>query len=235
MATPEGGTVPPYDALLATYRIGVDDKPLGELGRRLRETLTSSGLRVGLVNGGAETVGYEVGRVSQALYLAAAQNKEFALLWLAPHVRSAFGRREPAEEIGTFLTLGMPIKEENLLDHLEEEATHGAVAGAGLPAELRDLVGEYLGRRDVVALRRAQTVFPQYEFTYLHEPDSGRSFLVLKPRGAAPVAVANLAPLDPGGEAAAPAGPPDRVTLARYLDAGAAWLLLGAAPAESPR
>ena len=227
-AVPEDGTMPPYDALLAVDKIGVSDRPLSELGQRLRDHLAASGLEVGLVDGGVETAGYEVGRVPQALYLAATRGKEFAILWLAPRLRSAYARREPEDEIGTFLTLGIPVEAGSLAGYLEAAAEQPAGRVAPLPDPLRELIEDYLDRRDVVALRQAQTSFEGFGLAYLHDPAAGQSYLVVRRAGGAPVAVANLAPRDVTSEVRGPAvgGWPDTAAIAAYVYAGAAWLLL---------
>jgi hypothetical protein len=222
----EDGPTPGQDALLsfgdgATGRTG-----LSPLGQRLLDTLEQDGLEVRFVDGGPDTVGYEVGSVPQSLYPSARPPREFAVLWLSPLTRHSYRQQgENQTQAAQFQALGIPTLGVDLQGLL---ARGPATPNAPVPATLVELMRAYVSSGDVVTLARLQRALRGFALERVLDRDSQQAFLLLRHEDGRPALVANLSPLAPArriavsrtsGEAAA--------TIGQYVDSRAGWLVFG--------
>ncbi|MES2494274.1 MAG: poly-gamma-glutamate biosynthesis protein PgsC/CapC [Pseudomonadota bacterium] len=174
MPTRPDGTRPSVEALIASAHIGA---PLAA-GQRLADALRAAGLSVGYVTGGADTAGYEVGALPQAVQLAGTRNKSFAVVWLAPNRRAAAPVAIASRE-ALYKELGIPTVNRSLTAYRRLHSP-----GALPPPALRARLADFAARRDAVALRQAQTGFPGYRLEQVSDPERGSSVLaVLGPGG----------------------------------------------------
>jgi hypothetical protein len=223
LGVPREGNLPPEDALLALDRMPLAGGTADPLAAGLRAALGRLGLSVRVVDGSAATAGYGIGWSAPALYLAqAGAGKGVAALWLSPLARLAYAQGTEAKlEAAQFEALGIPTVEATPAAYLA--GAPPAPDGAALPAGLRASLADYTLRRDILALRGAQRAFPRLRFRRLASPDGRQTFLAVEAAaGGAPLAIANLNPLD--------AGAMERGTDAvkRFVEARAGWLLLAA-------
>jgi hypothetical protein len=223
LGVPREGTLPPEDTLLALDRMPLAGGAADPLAAGLRAALGRLGLSVRVVDGSAATAGYGIGWSAPALYLAqAGTGKGVAALWLSPLARLAYAQGTEAKlEASQFEALGIPTVEATPVAYLAEAPP--APDGAALPAGLRASLADYTLRRDILALRGTQRAFPSLRFRRLASPDGRQTFLAIEgAAGGAPLAIANLNPLD--------AGAMERGTDAvkRFVEARAGWLLLAA-------
>ena len=221
LGIPREGGLPPEDAFLA-----FDRAPLGvaahnnPLAARLMGTLARLGLSARVVDGSAVTAGYGIGWSASALYLQqAGPETSLATLWLSPLARLSFAQRAEARlETAQFGALGIPTVAASPADWLAPAPV--TPPDTTLPAGLRTALVEYVARRDILALRAAQTRFPTLQLTRLVGEDGRQTYLAVATREGAPLALANLTPLD--GTAALTG----REALLRFVETRAAWLLL---------
>ncbi|MFC7737632.1 poly-gamma-glutamate biosynthesis protein PgsC/CapC [Roseomonas sp. GCM10028921] len=214
------GTLPPEDALLALDRLPLGGRATGPLAARLLGTVERLGLSVRPVDGSAATAGYGIGWSAPALYLSqAGPEKELGVLWLSPLARLAFAQRTEARlEEAQFSALGIPTVALSPAAWLSETPPGGA--GALRPAGLRASLADYIERRDILALRAAQRRFSGLRFRRLASPETRQTFLAVETAVGAPLALANLTPLD------AETALEGAQSLGRFLEARAGWLLL---------
>ena len=169
------------DVLLATDDGSARLNQLRPLIRNLVQQLQDDGLEIRLVDGSAETAGYEMGILFQTAALNHSANKQLVSLWVSPDVRRRF--REVAQRTlaqAQFDALQIPTVHAELLTHLE---------GLGLPPSgescselLREDLLAYLDHLDIVRLAQLQRDWPTYQFTRLLDSASGQAFLLVYPQ-----------------------------------------------------
>lgn len=81
---------PETDVVISFDKGYISQEELSSIGRDLVNFLRSDGLDVSLTDGKISKSGYEVTNITQALYLPQTTNKEFALIWLSPDIRSRY-------------------------------------------------------------------------------------------------------------------------------------------------
>ncbi|MGH8584233.1 MAG: poly-gamma-glutamate biosynthesis protein PgsC/CapC [Gammaproteobacteria bacterium] len=215
--------LPNEDAVLAFDRGVLDRGHLSPLGRGLLAALERTHLSVAFADGRAETAGYEVGSVPQALYLAAARNKELVMLWLSPVARSSYRQQtEATPQFSQFLALGIPTREGELLELLSGYAPPGPKVN--LPPGFRTALRRYFANQDIVVLHAARRRWPTLTWERLVDINSRQGFLLVA-RGGHLLALVNLTARAADLKAGFPGGPFTRETLDRFVESRSAWLL----------
>ncbi len=220
LGVPREGSLPPEDVLLALDRLPLAGGARDPLAAWLFGTLGRLGLSARVVDGSATTAGYGIGWSAPALYLSqAGPEKGVAVLWLSPVARLAFAQRTEARlEQSQFDALGIPTMQATPATWLDDAVP--VPNGAALPAGLRAALTGYIERRDILALRAVQRQFPALRFRRLASLEGRQTFLAAETGTGAPLAVANLTPLN------AEAVLRGRDALGRFLETRAGWLLL---------
>lgn len=196
------------------------------LGQALLDTLEADQLRLELVAGGPQTLGYEVGSTFQYRQLFAARNKEFAMLWLSPLTRAAYRQQEDNHwQTVAFSSLGIPSRELDLPVWILQGATLGD--GATVPAGLQAVLARYLESQDIVSLRRLLVEWPQYRYERVLGLNSRQAFLLIYGAGDRLLLVVNLAPRQPEQRYRLSAGQPVAQTVERFIATRAGWLEMG--------
>ncbi|MBI3268609.1 MAG: poly-gamma-glutamate biosynthesis protein PgsC/CapC [Planctomycetes bacterium] len=216
---------PPFtaDVLLATADGATRPESLSERGRGLLRALQEQGLRVGFVDGSPASAGYEVGTLPQAQYLHQTRNKELALLWLAPQLRSDL--RLPSEQLvlaAQFHAVGISTTQGDLAQRLLSGPPRTGCDA--VPAELRALVERYLANRDVVALDAARRRWGAWRFERLVDLDSQQAFLLLTPPEDRLPLVVHLVSLSDRTPQVHEVEALDRDEVARFVRSRATWL-----------
>lgn len=161
------------------------------------------------------TAGYEVGHNIQQRYLAASRHKEFAILWVPPQARRAFGDDPQSRQ---FLALGIETLPVSLAQHLASQP----LLRQPLPAEVLRRLQHYVHTRDIIALRQLQR---DYQLQRLLIPQKDQALLQLATAEGI-LAIVNLQPL--GAELIVqPADLPLQPLLSRFLDRRAFLLQFG--------
>ncbi|SFR50514.1 Capsule biosynthesis CapC [Marinobacter daqiaonensis] len=162
------------------------------LRERLRRTLNTMGLAPEEVLGDAETAGYEVGSSAQTGYLAAARNTDFAIAWIAPSARRAFGLpSDDRQQRLQLQALGIDTLDASLASQVVQEG----LSPARLPDRVVSLLEHYRETDDIVALRQLQ--HQGYELVRVLESDTRQAFLLVSDADGdrSILAIANLNPL----------------------------------------
>ena len=199
---------------------------LSALSQGLLQELEAAQLRLEMVAGAPQTLGYEVGSSFQARQLAAARNKEFVMLWLSPLTRAAYSQQaENYWQGAAFASLGIPSRELDLSAWLQQQALWGD--GSQVPAEMRRVLGNYLESQDVVSLRRLLREWPQYRYVRVLGLNSRQAFLLVHDRQGRLLLVVNLAPRQP--EASLRLADPTTAAqiIEAFLETRAGWLEIG--------
>jgi hypothetical protein len=166
------------------------DNPLSQA---LLATLESDDLSYQFVDGRPETAGYEVGNVPQSLYLNATQNKGFGVLWLTPEARSSYRQQsENRQEHARFSALGIETRDADLVNYILQQDT--ADSRLQVPVQLRESIGHYQSRADIVTLRKLQVQWPDYSWQRLIDRNTRQSFLAVFDTQRQLCLVANLHP-----------------------------------------
>ncbi|SHE23602.1 hypothetical protein [methanotrophic endosymbiont of Bathymodiolus puteoserpentis (Logatchev)] len=126
------------DIILALESGVVELQELTTLSKNLLEILEQDGLKVKLLDGSIETQGYEVSSSAQYYYLKATENKNFAVLWLSPLMRSNYRQQdENSWQIAQFTQLAIKSVEYDLGQYLLQ---HGGLKSARLNVDLPEFV-----------------------------------------------------------------------------------------------
>lgn len=166
------------------------------LSGRLLAALRADGLKVQLVDGSEETMGYEVGGASQAQYLRATENKNLVMLWLSPLARAGYRQQDHNTwQIAQFNALDVVNIEQSLSSYVKET---GFVDKTEDLAALRALLFNYMDNPDVLRLQQIIMLADeqQYQISRLLDPGSKQAFLLVHNSAKKLLAIANLLPVD---------------------------------------
>ncbi len=210
------------DILVATSNGDTRMSELRQQTRRFLQSVQRVGLRVTFVDGALETAGYEASGIQPALALCQPDNKEFASLWVAPHLRLRFGHdADRGHHYEQFEAADIPTVEVDLATFVQ--AKRQAAAFAAVPSGVRDLIEDYLRTRDVVALRELRVKWGEFGWTRLIDARTRQVFLVTA--GSHPLPL--IVNLGDAGECEFTATTCDDFGTAQiesFLDSNATWL-----------
>jgi hypothetical protein len=211
------------DALLATYQGVITPDALSPLGERLYKLLQQDGLSVDFVNGSLETMGYEIGILPQAAYLATSQNKDFIALWMSPIARQHYRQQDDNLLAQQFIALNIAQEEADLYQYIQQQ---GAI-GHDLPPALQQRLNDYLNSHDIVVLDDIQRRWPSYPLRYLIDKNSRQAFLLLSYQNKI-TAVLNLFPRDTAKTIAFTWSHQQarQIAVTRFIQQRAAWLVI---------
>ena len=170
----------------------VDRGHLGHLPEDLLTRLEHDGMTVQLIDGSEQTSGYEVGSTAQAYYLAATNNKSFAILWLSPSARSGYRQQSENQlQAAQFSSFNISSLEQNLGSYLQQQAFSSNVA---LDDGFRVLLSEYINEPDVLRLQQVvgNAENKGYSLTRLLDRNSKQAFLLIQDTTGIPFALVNL-------------------------------------------
>lgn len=219
------GLIPPADILLAFNQGTTSEQGLSELGKSLFASLQADGLTTHFVHGEASTVGYEVGNLPQALYLAATQNKEFAILWLSPTIRQYYRQQTEYNLQGLQMkALNIPlITEKTELYHYIISRPIGN--SKHIAKAFRTRVKQYIEEQDLLILQDLLNRWPQYRLKRFIDVNSRQAFLLIFAQNGKLSLVANLFPRDSDSQHHFSLTADDnRAIVTRFIDTRAAWL-----------
>lgn len=222
---------PPVDAdILLAFAAGEGDpRLLKPLGRGLWERLERDGLQLRLVDGAPETAGYEVGSNAQFQQLQTTENKDFALLWLAPLARAGYRQQsENRAQAAQFDALGIPSREVDLLRELRQYPS--SVRPPPIPAAVMSMIAHYQRSQDVVALQNLVRVRPHLRCERIIDLNSRQAFLRVADGNDRLLLVANLAPRDGARRFQWPVTGDPGETIEAFIDTRAGWLEVGGRP-----
>lgn len=222
---------PPIDAdILLAFGAGEGDpRLLKPLGRRLWERLEQDGLRLRLVDGAPETAGYEVGSNAQFQQLQTTENKDFALLWLAPLTRAGYRQQsENQVQAAQFAALAIPTREVDLLRELRQYTP--AAQPPPVPAGVTAMIAHYQRGQDIVALQNLLRSQPHLRCERIIDLNSRQAFLRVADAADRLLLVANLAPRDGARRFQWPETGDPGETIKAFIDSRAGWLETGGRP-----
>lgn len=215
------------DVFLAFDDGRLPGRGLPALAVPLLDALASAGASYRFVDGSVQTVGYEVGVTAQSLYLQAARNKSFCVLWASPETRAAYRQQQGnVQEALRFAALRIATEEADLYGVLKRYAK-------GAPREPLDEgfvegLHRYTRTEDIVSLHRLQTQWKRWRLLRVIDRDSRQSFLVVLDAEERLLGVMNLHPLHAQRIQKMPAGDFARGDVERFIRTRAARLELEA-------
>jgi hypothetical protein len=237
------GVVSQADMLLATTNGATGPEALTPLGKDLYRLLEADQMRVDFVNGSPETTGYEANSAPQAGYLVQAWNKELALVWLSPSIRSLY-RQQVENRIlnAQFQAVGIPTVEGDLYEQLARcnlrsgewrvtgPESRPVAANGTLDAQLRKDVDRYIARQDIVLLHQLRTAHPRVRFARVMDVRSQQAFLLMITDTCRLPIIANLSPKDRNKPSITTATTLTAAEVRRFIDARTTWLELSEQP-----
>lgn len=217
--------VPVSDLLLAHHTGVLDDRQTSPLSRRILNLVGRYGLSHEFAGGSLPAAGYEVGGIQQSLYLNASQNKEFMIMWLSPLARSSYQQQtEPTPQSAQMMSLGIPSREIDLAAGIAEYLRRAPAAP--LPDELPQRFTRYLGGQDIVVIREIQKTWPKLVFERWVDINSRQGFLAVLDAERRLLGIANLTARSSAETIRSEREPKTlAVTVARFVDSRAAWLI----------
>ncbi|MCF7970135.1 MAG: poly-gamma-glutamate biosynthesis protein PgsC/CapC [Methylococcaceae bacterium] len=182
------------DIILALESGVVERQELTALTKNMLEMLEQDGLKVKLLDGSLETQGYEASSNVQSYYLKATENKNFAVLWLSPLMRSNYRQQDENNwQIAQFTQLAITSVEQDLEQYLLQ---HGGLKAGQLNVQLYPLAAEYLDDFDILGLQQMQRLAAQdgQFLVRLIDINSKQAFILLHNKRSEVIAVLNLKP-----------------------------------------
>lgn len=222
-AKPNIARLPDADVLLGYSDGVIDPSEQTDLEQNLYQAMVDDGLKVRIVDGRPDTIGYEVGALPQSLYLNQTRNKTFAVLWLSSLTRYSYRQQnENFAQAVQFRALGLSQVDDELRDYL---ASHRWSKEGRIPAGLKKAIARYIASQDIVALQELTKEWPDYVFGRLVDINTHQSFLIVR-EGQRILLVANLVPRETERAFHAKrTKAPDRL-VERFVVTRAAWLFL---------
>ncbi len=168
----------PADCLLGFAPGAANGGGVGRLGLRLLEQLESQGRRVRVISGEEETLGYDARSSVQSGYLTSTKEKEFAVLWLSPLLRSAFPAATTLQrQTEQFEAVGIPTE----IGDLEEIIAAYEVDQSpdGVPKRLLEIVGAYQRTQNLNCLVALIELWPDFSFRRVVDSRSGGAFVLV--------------------------------------------------------
>ncbi len=213
------------DVLFAQARGIIDTSRTGGLTQRLLNTLQADSLSVQWVDGSEQTVGYEVGGASQARYLKATENKNFAMLWLSPVARAEYRQQDKNSwQTVQFNTLGVETVQSSLLEYVQKNNASESIED---DTAIKELTYRYMDNPDIVRLQQIVEAAndEQYQLKRLVDVSSKQTFLLFHNQQEELLAIANLLPR---GRSVISLDRQDglKQQIIQYIDQRSAWLQL---------
>ena len=214
------------DVLVAVAGKSVGHVPGSLPIRRLLDVLDSDGMKFRMVDGKADTIGYEVGPRAPSLYSNIWPHQNFVMLWMSAGTRSTYQQKQlNTGEAVKFLALEIPTNAGNLVERVGRSMTNAPFLG--VPKSLARALDRYVETGDIVALRHAQAAVRNLKIERFIDSKSQQAFaLIIDQRGSLH-AIANLTPREPQSRISisSASGIPESVD--RFIESRTAWLVLG--------
>jgi len=180
---------------------------------------------VGFADGSPSVLGYEVGGITQSLYLDQSRNKEFVVVWISPTTRKYFQQQtENRIQEQQFEALDIPTIQADLFETIHNDKQ--CLTESRLPSELVSTIADYMETGDVVSLNRLLIQFGGYRYERLIDISSKQSFILVSSKEGCLVAVANLLPLNTSTGLDVNAGTVTRDVVEEFVNSRSAWLRL---------
>lgn len=219
--------LPTADVLVSFASGLMDTDRATPLGRKFLDTLERSGLVFQFAGGSVEAAGYDAAGVSQAHYIGASRNKEFAVAWISPLARNEYRQQtEPTPQAIQFAALHIATRNSDLAKELAVRPA----APTRTPTPLQQQVNAYLRRQDIVVLHDIVRRNADYRFERIVDINSRQGYLLIIDKSERWVGVACLSSrqaarvqvLDRQGDI--------RQQALSFIETNAAWLAVGDAP-----
>jgi hypothetical protein len=184
------------DVLLAVDQGLVSRQDLTSLKETLVSQLEQDGLTVQFTNGSPLTAGYEMSGLLLEAVTAPHENKELAVVWLSPSLRSQYAQQsenELAEDM--FDAVGIPSIYQSLSEYVATDAPD--IDRVVAPHSVREAILGFLRNHDVVQLRRLRLAASEWKHTRLVDATSGQAFLIVATSDGRIALIANLSSADP--------------------------------------
>lgn len=163
------------DVLIAFSDGAIRPSQLTDKQREIINIINQEKLSYSLVAADEKTSGYEVGELFLSRYLIQTPNKDLAVVWLSPFLRSAF--RSPEDnylQLSHYQTLNI----EKINDSFENFVAKSTIQIGWQPEKkLKDLIDKYLNSRDIIVLK--DIVGMPYKFKYLILDNDGRDYFAV--------------------------------------------------------
>lgn len=205
------------DVMLA--KSNADYHALTKQDQQLIQVLEQSQLSWQFVDGQPETAGYEISDSYFAQYLAASPDKQLTTLWLSTRVRQDYRQQlDDSLQSRTLTAFNIPHREANL----EQSVPSLRRSAAGLPADFRALLDQYVTTGNIHSLYQLRQQWPGWALEHITEVNQNRAYLLIFNPQHALAAVTALDQLD---RSRTMFGDHSERQIAQFLQTRDAWLL----------
>lgn len=209
-----GEKLPDADILVSFDDAANQDGSFTALQKQLINTLKKDNWSLRYVDGSVETSGYQVGGTPQAKYIQASENKNFALLWVSPLVRSSFKQQRNDDGLSKqFLSLGIVTVEDDV-SQLIYNSAKGAIATVS-DSMISDL-DDYQETLDIVLLTKLKAA--DKSIIRVIDKHTKQTFLLLHNKRSQLVLLGNLNPLKLQSQQNFKLDELDRKKIREYID-----------------
>jgi len=218
-----GRKLPGEDVLL-TFDSGITERNhLSPLDKRLIDIIEEDGLRVGFVDGREETSGYEASFTPSLFYIDQTLNKEFAILWLSPSVRTAYRQQtENRWQNAQFKAVKIPTTEVDLYTYILNSRFIGD--SSTLPSDIIQMIRRYAETQDIIELYSIKSKAKSFRLRRVIDINTKQSFLFVYNQSDRLILIANLMPREANAEITLSRKTLSRQEITRFIDKKAGFL-----------
>jgi hypothetical protein len=179
---------------------------------------------VGFADGSPGVVGYEVGGITQSLYLDQSTNKEFVVVWVSSTSRKYYEQQtENRIQDQQFDALNIGTNHADLFQTITDSKP--CASGAQIPPAMIRVLGDYMETGDIVCLSKLLDQFTNHNFERLIDISSKQSFMLVRSDDGCLLAVANLLPLNSSTTMEFNEAGLDRMVVQEFVNSRFAWLV----------
>ena len=215
--------MPEADILVSTSRGLPLNRQRSELVTELTEVLQRNNLSYTFHTGGKSSAGYEASSLIQSRYLDQLRNKELAVLWLSPLLRSSYQQQDDnRRQAAHFESLELLSQEIDLAELLEGRSKYPQLA---LNSEDKKFIEHYIESGDINALAHLKVRYGASSLRRMIDQHSKQAFLLVSPSEETFPHVVNLNPRSSVSEKRLLS--PEKVNaeeIQRYILSGVTWL-----------
>ena len=223
------------DVVMATDDGASRRDQLSPLKAQLVRQIARDDLKVGFVDGSSEFAGYELGSTPQWEAIKHSVAIEFVSAWLSASLRWQYRQQTENDLLQShLLALGIPSIETDLVGYLVDLARRPETAAERaeyasddedvFPTALRDLLSNYLRRRDIVLLEQLQTT-PGVHLEHVLDVATQQAFLLLRQGNDPWPLVVNLADMRDGSPTTHEIDQVESRQITRFIESRATWLV----------
>ncbi|GGI88104.1 poly-gamma-glutamate biosynthesis protein PgsC/CapC [Legionella impletisoli] len=215
---------PEEDVLLSFDDGATRPEQFSTFDKQLIRAIKQMGLTLKMVGGSKGTAGYEASGSYITRYFEQLKNKQLAIVWLSPIVKTHF--RTPEDNLfheAKFKAANIPTVNAALYSYLNSVKRGNSDE---VPETLKEEIKRYMTLQDILILQSMVKSWPEFQFKRLIDANSTQPYLLVFDDKHRLRIIAHLAAPDPSLSIRINANILPRRVVNEYIETRAAWLIL---------